>query len=56
MIVDTVTVMKALAKKLGPVTNIWNIKQQHRTKLLSMFFAELKPALNNKDLFNVENI
>jgi hypothetical protein len=47
--------MKALAKKLGPVTNIWNIKQ-HRTKLLSMFFVELKPALHNKHLFNVENI
>jgi hypothetical protein len=36
------------------VTNIWNIKQ-YRTKLpLSMFFAELKPARNNKGIFNVE--
>jgi hypothetical protein len=36
------------------VTNIWNIKQ-YRTKLhLSMFFVELKSALNNKDIFNVE--
>jgi hypothetical protein len=36
------------------VTNIWNMKQ-NRTKLpLSMFFVELKPALNNKDIFLVE--
>jgi hypothetical protein len=47
--------MKALGEKLGPVTNIWNIKQ-HRAKLLSIFFVELKPALNNMDLFDVENI
>jgi hypothetical protein len=45
-------------EKLGHMaTNIWNIKQ-HRTKLpLSMlFFVELKPAPNNKDIFNVEYI
>jgi hypothetical protein len=37
--------------KLGhTVTNIWIIKQ-YRTKL-----AELKPASNNKDIFNVEQI
>jgi hypothetical protein len=36
------------------VTNTWNIKQ-YRTKLsLSMFFVELKPVPNNKDIFNVE--
>jgi hypothetical protein len=38
------------------VTNIWNIKQ-YRTKFpLSMFFVELQPALNNKDIFNVKYI
>jgi hypothetical protein len=44
-------------EKLGHVvTNIWNIKQ-YRTKLpLSMFFVELKPAPNSKDMFNVEYI
>jgi hypothetical protein len=36
------------------VTNIWNITQ-YRTKLpLSMFYVELKPAPNNKDVFLVE--
>jgi hypothetical protein len=35
------------------VTNIWNIKQ-YRTKLsLLMFFVELKPAPNNKYIYNV---
>jgi hypothetical protein len=38
------------------VTNIWNIRQI-RTKLpLFMFFIELKPAPNIKDIFNVEYI
>jgi hypothetical protein len=38
------------------VTDIWNIKQ-YRTKLpVSMFFVDLKPAPNNKDIFNVEYI
>jgi hypothetical protein len=36
------------------VANIWNIKQ-FQTKLpLSMFFVDLKPALNNKDIFDIE--
>jgi hypothetical protein len=44
-------------EKLGhQVTNIWNITQ-YRTKLpLSMFFVELKPASNNKDIFLVEHL
>jgi hypothetical protein len=36
------------------VTNIWNIKQYRAQLLLS--FVELKPATNNKDIFNVEYI
>jgi hypothetical protein len=40
-------------QKLGhTVTNIWNIKH-YRTRLLSMFFVELKPLPNNKDIINV---
>jgi hypothetical protein len=38
------------------VTNIWNTKQYRTKQPLSMFFVELKPALNNKDIFNVEYI
>jgi hypothetical protein len=47
--------IKIKIEKLGHmVTNIWNTKQ-YRTKLpLSMFFVDLKPAPNNKDIFNVE--
>jgi hypothetical protein len=42
-------------KKLGhKVANIWNIKQ-FQTKLpLSMFFVDLKPAPNKKDIFDLE--
>jgi hypothetical protein len=49
--------IKTEIENLGhTVTNIWNIKQ-YRTKLpLSMSFVELKPAPNNKDIFNVEYI
>jgi hypothetical protein len=49
--------IKSEIENLGhTVINIWNIKQ-HRTKLsLSTFFIELKPAPNNKDIFNVEYI
>jgi hypothetical protein len=48
--------IKTEIEKLGhKVTNIWNIKQ-YRTRLLSMFFVEPKPALKNKDIFNVEFI
>jgi hypothetical protein len=49
--------IKTEIEKLGhTATNIRNTKQ-YRTKLpLSMFFGELKPALNNKDIFNVEYV
>jgi hypothetical protein len=49
--------IKTKIEKLGYiVTNVWNIKQ-YGTKLpLSMFFVELKPAPNNKGIFNVEYI
>jgi hypothetical protein len=42
-------------EKLGhKVANVWNITQ-YRTKLpLSMFFVDLKPAPNNKTIFDVE--
>ena len=42
-------------EKLGhAVTNRWNIRQYKTKKLLPMFFFELKPVLNNKDIYNVE--
>jgi hypothetical protein len=49
--------IKAEIENLGhTVINIWNIKQ-FRTKLtLSMFFVDLKPAPNNKEIFLVEHL
>jgi hypothetical protein len=47
--------IKVEIEKLGhTVTNIWNIKQFHTKLPLSMFFVDLKPAPNNKDIFLVE--
>jgi hypothetical protein len=47
--------IKTEIEKLGhQVTNIWNIKQYCTKVPLSMFFVELKPASNNKDIFLVE--
>jgi hypothetical protein len=47
--------IKTKIEKLGHmVTNIWNVKQ-YRTKIhLSMFLVVLKPAANNKGIFNVD--
>jgi hypothetical protein len=49
--------IKTEIEKLGhTITNILNIKQ-YRTKLpLLMFFVELKPAPNSKDIFSVKYI
>jgi hypothetical protein len=49
--------IKMGTEKLGhSIRNIWNIKQ-YRTELpLFMFFVELQPAPNNKDIFNVKYI
>jgi hypothetical protein len=49
--------IKTEIENLGhTVTNIWNIKQYRTMLPLSLFFVELKPAPNNKDIFNVEYI
>jgi hypothetical protein len=47
--------IKAEIEKLGhTVSNIWNIKQ-YETKLpLSMFFVEVKPVPNIKNIHEVE--
>lgn len=42
-------------KNLGhDVINIWNMKQYRTKKPLNMFYVELKPASNNKDIYNIE--
>jgi hypothetical protein len=49
--------IKTEIEKLGhTVTNIWNINQYRHKLPLSMFYVELNPAPNNKDIFNVECI
>jgi hypothetical protein len=49
------TIIKALAEKVGPVTNIWRSQISGRLIYTELnyspcFFVELKPALNNKDI------
>jgi hypothetical protein len=42
-------------ERLGhTVTNIYNIKHRVTKTSLSMFFVDLKPAPNNKDIFQIE--
>jgi hypothetical protein len=49
--------IKTEIENLGhTATNVWNIKQYRTKQPLSMFFVDLKPAPNNKDVFNVECI
>jgi len=36
------------------VTNIWNIKKQGTKKALHMFYVELKPKNNNKDIYDLD--
>jgi hypothetical protein len=47
--------IKTETENLGhTVTNIWNIKQYRTKQPLSMFFVDLKPAPNNKDIFSAK--
>jgi hypothetical protein len=47
--------IKTEIEKLGhTVTNIWNTKHYIIKLPFPMFFVELKPAPNNKGIFNVE--
>jgi hypothetical protein len=49
--------IKIEIKKLGnTVTIIWHNKQYGTRLPLSMFFVDLKPVPNNKDIFNMEYI
>jgi hypothetical protein len=50
--------MKTEIENLGhTVTNMCNVKQYRTKQPLSMFFVELKPAPNNKDIsmYNIYN-
>jgi len=38
------------------VTNIWNIKKQGTKKALLIFYVELKPESNNKDIYEVGSL
>jgi hypothetical protein len=51
---NTEDIQAELGKLGHTVTNVWNIKQARTNIPLPMFFVELKPAQNNKDIYNVE--
>ena len=38
------------------VTNIWNIKQRTTKKPLPLFFVELEPNSNNKDIYKITSL
>jgi hypothetical protein len=46
--------IKKEIKELGhTVTNIWNIKKQGTKKAIYIFYIELKPKSNNKNIYNI---
>lgn len=38
------------------VTNIWNVKQRGTKKPLPMFYVEIKPDSNNKQIYNIKHL
>jgi len=35
------------------IINIWNVQRKNTKESLFMFFVELKPVVNNKDIYNI---
>jgi len=35
------------------VINKWNVRRRTTKESVSIFFVELKPAVNNKDIYNI---
>jgi hypothetical protein len=52
--VDTAELKAALGQLGHTVRNITNVIQSSTKKPLSMFFIDLEPSSNNKDIFNVQ--
>ncbi|EFN89295.1 Nucleic-acid-binding protein from transposon X-element, partial [Harpegnathos saltator] len=38
------------------VTNIWNVKQRVTKKPLPLFFVEIKPGSNNKEIYKIKTL
>ena len=51
---DLAEIKRSISDKDHEVTNIWNIKQRNTNKPLPMFFVDLKPQDNNKDIYNIK--
>ena len=51
---DLADIKRSISDKGHEVTNIWNIKQRNTNKPLPMFFVDLKPQDNNKDIYNIK--
>jgi hypothetical protein len=52
--IDPEDIKTEIAKLGHKVSNIWNVKHYLTKQPLSMFFIDLLPAPNNKDIYNVE--
>lgn len=51
---DTDDIKQALGELGHTATNIWNIKARSTNKPLPIFFIELQPCSNNKDIYNLK--
>lgn len=47
---------KAIEELEYTVTNIWNIKQKLSKKSLPIFYIELKPNSENKNIYNIKTL
>jgi hypothetical protein len=51
---DLAETKRSIMDKGHEVINIWKIKQRNTNKPLSMFFVDLKPQDNNKDIYSIK--
>ena len=53
---DLNDITQDLTDKGHEVTNIWNVKQRATKKLLPIHFIGIKPASNNKEIYNITTL
>jgi hypothetical protein len=53
---DVENIKSAIEHHGHTVINVYNIKQQRTNIPLSLFFVDLKPNENNKDIYQIETL
>jgi translation initiation factor 2 alpha subunit (eIF-2alpha) len=53
---DISEIKSAIAEFGHMVVNVFNVKQNRTNIPLSLFFVDLKPSENNKDVYQIESL